>query len=75
MKFSLKNVNTFSVLTNHSVSVITISGVIEQKMCFRGSSCRSLWKGNSAKKVQYADFPYNYCLAGILVTSVINQMI
>ncbi len=35
MKFSLKNVNSSSILTNHIESVIAISGVIEQKMCFK----------------------------------------
>ena len=64
MKFSLKNVNSSSVLTHHNESVITISGVIGQKICFMGSLCRSLWRGNCAKKVQYADFSYNYCLEG-----------
>jgi hypothetical protein len=36
MKFSLKNVNSSSVLTHHNESVITISGVIGQKICFMG---------------------------------------
>jgi hypothetical protein len=54
MKFSLKNVNSSSVLANRKESVITISGVIEKKMCLRGSLCRSLWRGNCAIKVQYA---------------------
>ena len=56
MKFSLKNVNSSSVLANRKESVITISDVIEKKMCLRGSLCRSLWRGNCAIKVQYAVF-------------------
>jgi len=43
-------------LANRKEFVITISGVIEKKMCFGGLSCRSFRGGNCAKKVQYADF-------------------